>query len=177
MTYGELSSHDAEPLRKCAAGPSASSAGIASPSTCRWCPRRPSPCSPVRVSAPCIRWSLRLFTRLAAPTHDDAAAKAVITPTFGFRRGQDGAAQTQRRPGDRGLSDCGARAGRAAPRRRPRRLCALSCSAGSLVARAAGGRGLHVCARGNRIRDVYILYTSRARPVSQRVSCTRPAAT
>ena len=46
----------------------ASRRATASSSTCRWCPRRPSPCSPAPASARCTRWCSAVSARNPSPT-------------------------------------------------------------------------------------------------------------
>ena len=58
-------------------------------STCRWCPRPRSRCSPARGSARCTRWS----SAASPPSRvrdriNDAEAKVLITADGGYRRGQ-----------------------------------------------------------------------------------------
>ena len=67
----------------------ASSRATASPSTCRWCPKRPSPCSPAPASARRTRVVFGGFSAEAvADRNNDAKAKLVITADGGWRRGK-----------------------------------------------------------------------------------------
>ena len=80
-------------IARSAGSPTCSSAtasrkATACSSTCRWCPRRPSPCWPARASARCTRSSSAASARRrVADRINDCQAKLVITADGGYRRG------------------------------------------------------------------------------------------
>ena len=65
FTYGRMLSEVQLLGAICAT--SASRRATSSSSTCRWCRKRCSPCSPARASAPCIRWCSAASRRKSSP--------------------------------------------------------------------------------------------------------------
>ena len=55
-------------------------AAIASSSTCRWCPRPSSPCTPARASAPSTRWCSAASRRCRCATASRMPARASSSP-------------------------------------------------------------------------------------------------
>ena len=87
LTFAELSAKSTSSPTYCAGW--ASARAIASPSTCRWCPKRRSPCWPARVSARSTPSSSAASRRRAcAERTKDCASKLVITADGYWRRGK-----------------------------------------------------------------------------------------
>ena len=88
FTYAELKARGRGARRR-AAATTASARATASSSTCRWCRRRPSPCSPAPASAPSIRSCSAASPRSELATRiDDAKPKLIISASCGLEPGR-----------------------------------------------------------------------------------------
>ena len=144
--------------------------------TCRWCPKRPSPCSPAPASARCTAWSSAASRPRRSRTASTTRRQARHHRRRRLSARQDRHAQAERRRG--------AREGNQTVEQRHR----LSTHAITTVAHE--GRPRRLVAPRGRIRRAPIARPSRstastrcssstpaARPENPRASCTPPAAT
>ena len=84
ITYAELLRRGADARRR-AAGLRRRARATASSSTCRWCRRRCSRCSPARASARSIRWCSAASPRKELATRiDDAKPKLILSASCGI---------------------------------------------------------------------------------------------